>query len=72
MLGVVWGARAGWQTHLLRSDYSVVSKVGPKDSQEALLTNYDMLPRVSGSRPCLSLWPTHRKTRKRPPNKSPK
>ena len=32
---------AGWQTHLLRSDYSVVSKVGPKDSQEVLLTNYD-------------------------------
>lgn len=26
---------------MLRSDYSVVSKVGPKDSQEALLTNYD-------------------------------
>lgn len=26
---------------MLRSDYSVVSKVGPKDSQEVLLTNYD-------------------------------
>jgi DNA adenine methylase Dam len=32
---------AGWQTHLLCSDYSAVSKVGPKDSQEVLLTNYD-------------------------------
>jgi site-specific DNA-adenine methylase len=32
---------AGWQTHLLRSDYAVVSKVGTKDSQEVLLTNYD-------------------------------
>lgn len=34
---------AGWQTHLLHSDYSVVSKVGPKESQEVLLTNYRRL-----------------------------
>jgi DNA adenine methylase Dam len=34
---------AGLQTHLLHSDYSAVSKVGPKESQEVLLTNYDPL-----------------------------
>jgi DNA adenine methylase Dam len=42
---------AGWQTHLLRSDYSVVSKVGPKDSQEVLLTNYDT-PRMMPAECC--------------------
>ncbi len=32
---------SGFQTHLVHSDYSVVSKVGPKQSQEVLLTNYE-------------------------------
>ena len=42
---------AGWQTHLLHSDYSVVSKVGPKESQEVLLTNYRRLE-MKPTEPC--------------------
>lgn len=45
--------QAGWQRHTLQADYNVVSKVGLKQTDEVVMTNYAPDPKLS--RPLASL-----------------